>query len=122
MTTFAIRADVDLARLTRWRHNGPVWVPGADVHLGERKLPGWSAECTDWYWPWMPPYERPEPVAYLDTTQMCARLHMTYEVLWACIADDKTLPEPAIWVDDNPGWPVPPQPSKEDDGRSPERQ
>lgn len=104
LSSFALRADVDLARLTRWRHEGPVWVPNPDVHLGEQLRPGWSPECADEYTPWMPPYDRAEAVAYLDTTQMCTRLYMSYEVLWLCIVEDRSVREPDIWVDDNPGW------------------
>ncbi|MEU4340148.1 hypothetical protein AB0H00_02585 [Nocardia sp. NPDC023852] len=104
LTEFANYASVDHRSLSRWRQHGPVWVPGPDVVLGEQERPGWTVECAEDWSPSVRPYVRAEPDVYLDTAQMKARHHLSYEVLWICIVVDKSLPMPAIWVDDKPGW------------------
>ncbi|OQS14259.1 hypothetical protein B0T36_14680 [Nocardia donostiensis] len=48
--------------------------------------------------------ERAGPVAYWDAAQMQRYYRLSYELLWKCVVADKTLPMPAVWVDDQPGW------------------
>ncbi|ONM46468.1 hypothetical protein [Nocardia donostiensis] len=104
VTAFATIAGVAPVSLSRWRIDGPIWVPGPDVVLGERRRCGWAAECAEMWTMSGCPVERPEPTAYWDTAQMRRYYGLSYELLWKCVVEDKTLPMPAVWVDDQPGW------------------
>ena len=104
VTTFAEAAHIDANRFGRWRIHGPIWVPNPTVFLGEQHRPGWTKRCAREFYQGMPPYHCPVTIEYLDATQMCERHEMSDEILWACIADDKTIDEPAMWLDGVPGW------------------
>ncbi|OQS17272.1 hypothetical protein B0T36_01355 [Nocardia donostiensis] len=104
LSAFATVAGVDSLSLSRWRVDGPVWVPAPDVLLGEQKRCGWAPGCVKEWSVSVRPVERPEPQVYWDAAQMRRCYGLSYELLWKCVVEDNTLPIPAIWVDDSPGW------------------
>lgn len=103
LATFAQMQYLDRQQMSRWLHNGPVWVPEPDIVLGARRRPGWSVECAEGWEMGMPRYDRPEPVMYLERAQILRQLAISAELLWAGIAEG-SLSMPAIWRDDEPGW------------------
>lgn len=112
VTAFAECARTDVATFSRWVIHGPIWIPNPAVSLGAQHRSGWTkATAREWY-QGMPRYLCPATIEYLSTTQMCERLRMTPETLWACI-EDGTVDEPAMWLDGStPGWLPPSKPPK----------
>lgn len=110
VTAFAERARVEVADFGRWHIHGPIWVPSPAVSLGSQHRSGWTKSTAGEWYRGMPPYLCPATMEYLSTTQMCERLHMTPDTLWACI-EDCTVNEPAMWLDGTPGWLPPLEPA-----------
>ena len=108
ITEFATRKGVTTQQLNRWMRTGSVWVPTPAVVLGEIERPGWEEEVVDSWERGALGVERPKPQRYLNTTQMCERWHVTPEMLWACIAEDKSARGPDMWLvhglKTDPGW------------------
>ncbi|MEV0367488.1 hypothetical protein [Nocardia fusca] len=105
VTAFADIAGVAPADLSRWRRQGPVWVPTPDVLLGEISRPGWDAELAKSWTPEEQPYPRPDPVQYWDLPEMQRRhAGMRAELLWTCLVVDGTIRWPDVWVDSHAGW------------------
>lgn len=109
ITDFAIAVGESSQQLTRWLNTGRIWVPTPAVLLGAGKRPGWEPEIAETWERGLPGVDRPEPVRYLNTTELLAKWHLSRQLLWEAIADERgEVPQPAIWItrgsDVTPGW------------------
>lgn len=101
---FSKLTGFDSRHLSYWLRAGTVWVPTPTVLLGEQGRPGWEPEILRAWEPGLTGVERSEPVRYLSGCQLRRRYGMSDDLLWICVAEDRTLPMPAIWLDGKPGW------------------
>lgn len=108
ITAFAEAAGVSVQQFGRWMRSGAVWVPRPAVVLGENGRAGWELEAVKGWRPGAPAVERPEPRTYLNTTEMCARWHLTPALLWLGITEHSEPQPPDMWLVHGlrrtPGW------------------
>lgn len=105
VNTFADLAGVAPADLSRWRRQGPVWVPAPDVLLGAISRPGWDIEVAKSWTRDTDPHPRPDPVQYWDLAEMRRRhAGMGSDLFWTCLVVDGTIRWPDVWVDSHAGW------------------
>ncbi|MGW0247711.1 hypothetical protein ACWDYH_13850 [Nocardia goodfellowii] len=102
LTALAHRKQIPPTILVRWRREGPIWVPGEEIHLGTD--PGWSLPRADAWTPDSAPSTPPTPVVYWPEAEMMRHYRISLGTLWALVVADRRLPMPAIWLDGRPGW------------------
>ncbi|WP_040792047.1 hypothetical protein [Nocardia paucivorans] len=106
LSEFASITGADARSLSRWLHNGSVWVPRPAVVLGKRDISGWEREAAEKWEPGLPGVDRPEPAKFLNAAQMQEKWGVTRDLLWKAIVEDHTISMPAMWLDGRPGWPA----------------